>query len=72
MGFQSYIEPVKASYEDHKLTSKERDRKQNSRLDKLGISEDQLLLEQEALFEKARLKYLAAQNPVGESSENQP
>jgi len=60
LGFSAYIEPVRASYEDHKLTSKERDKKHASRLDTLGLSEDQLLEAQQALFEQARQKFLAA------------
>ncbi|XP_032868223.1 protein Dr1-like [Amblyraja radiata] len=53
LGFGSYITEVKEVLQECKTVALER-RKANSRLEKLGIPEDELLRQQQELFAKAR------------------
>ena len=54
LGFDSYIEDVEAEYRDHQASSKNKDRTKSSKLEASGLSEEELLRQQEELFEKAR------------------
>ena len=58
LGFSNYVPEINAAYEEHKTMQREREKKA-SRRDASGLSEEELLRQQEALFEQARLKYLA-------------
>ncbi|KAJ1970467.1 negative cofactor 2 transcription regulator complex subunit ncb2 [Dimargaris xerosporica] len=56
LGFESYLAEVQDVYEDHrKQQSKDRD-KRNARFDS-GLTEEELLRQQEQLFAQARLDY---------------
>ncbi|KAJ1975578.1 negative cofactor 2 transcription regulator complex subunit ncb2 [Dimargaris verticillata] len=56
LGFESYLTEVQDVYEDHrKQQSKDRD-KRNARFDS-GLTEEELLRQQEQLFAQARLDY---------------
>lgn len=61
MGYESYLEQIQTSYEEFKSQNKDREKKGSVKLEKLGLTEEELLKEQEALFEKARQKFLAQQ-----------
>ncbi|KAL1919329.1 uncharacterized protein VTP21DRAFT_2022 [Calcarisporiella thermophila] len=61
LGFESYIEEVQGVFREHKQQQKDRDRR-SSRLENTGMSEEELLRQQELLFEQSRLKYEAQQN----------
>lgn len=49
---------MRTALEEHKESTKDRERK-SQRFDDGGLSAEDLQREQEALFEKARLKFLA-------------
>ncbi|CAK6443713.1 unnamed protein product [Pipistrellus nathusii] len=54
LGFGSYISEVKEVLQDCKTVSLKRRRKASSRLENLGIPEEELLRQQQELFSKAR------------------
>ncbi len=54
LGFDGYIEEVEAEYRDHQASSKSKDRVKTSKLEASGLSEEELLRQQEELFERAR------------------
>ncbi|CDH50105.1 histone-fold-containing protein [Lichtheimia corymbifera JMRC:FSU:9682] len=56
LGFEEYIEDVEEVYKEHRQQQKDRERR-SSRLEKTGISEEELLRQQELLFEQSRLKF---------------
>ncbi|KAI7885797.1 histone-fold-containing protein [Lichtheimia hyalospora FSU 10163] len=56
LGFEEYIEDVEDVYKEHRQQQKDRERR-SSRLEKTGISEEELLRQQELLFEQSRLKF---------------
>ncbi|EIE75658.1 hypothetical protein G6F57_000497 [Rhizopus arrhizus] len=56
LGFEEYVEEVEEVYKDHKKQQKDRDRK-STRLENTGISEEELLRQQELLFAQSRLKF---------------
>ena len=58
LGFGQYVGEVQQVYSEHRSQMKEREKK-NSKLEDSGLTEEELLRQQEALFEQARLKYLA-------------
>ncbi|CAO3682502.1 unnamed protein product [Umbelopsis vinacea] len=58
LGFEDYVEEVDEVYKEHKKQQKDRD-KRSTRLENSGISEEELLRQQELLFEKSRLKFEA-------------
>ncbi|KAI9489032.1 histone-fold-containing protein [Zychaea mexicana] len=58
LGFEDYVEDVEEVYKEHRQQQKDRD-KRSSRLEKTGISEEELLRQQELLFEQSRLKFEA-------------
>ncbi|KAI8142083.1 histone-fold-containing protein [Fennellomyces sp. T-0311] len=60
LGFEEYVDDVEEVYKEHRQQQKDRD-KRSSRLEKTGISEEELLRQQELLFEQSRLKYEAQQ-----------
>ncbi|RUS21683.1 histone-fold-containing protein [Endogone sp. FLAS-F59071] len=61
LGFESYLEEVEEVFKEHKKTQKQdRDRK-STRLENTGLSEEELLRQQELLFEQSRLKFQAQQ-----------
>lgn len=53
LGFSSYIEPIKQVVLEHKESQKVRDRKVG-KLELSGMTEEELLAEQERLFAKSR------------------
>lgn len=62
LGFASYVDDVTASYEAAQEQAKEKERVRGStKLDKTGLTEEELLKQQEELFEQARRKYLETQ-----------
>ncbi|KAG1466055.1 hypothetical protein G6F56_004766 [Rhizopus delemar] len=60
LGFEEYVEEVEEVYKDHKKQQKDRDKK-STRLENTGISEEELLRQQELLFAQSRLKFEAQQ-----------
>jgi histone H3/H4 len=62
LGFGEYVEEVQAAHEDHQTQSKEKERlRASSKAEASKLSEEELLKQQEALFEQARLKYMQSQ-----------
>ncbi|KAJ1993572.1 negative cofactor 2 transcription regulator complex subunit ncb2 [Dimargaris cristalligena] len=60
LGFESYLTEVQDIYEDHrKQQTKDRD-KRNARFE-TGLSEEELLRQQEQLFAQARMNFQAQQ-----------
>ncbi|KAI7863206.1 histone-fold-containing protein [Spinellus fusiger] len=60
LGFEDYIEEVDEVFKEHKKQQKDRDKK-STRLENTGISEEELLRQQELLFAQSRLKFEAQQ-----------
>jgi len=61
LGFEQYTEEVNDVYDKHKTESQEKP-KGTRRLENLGIPQEQLLLEQQKLFAKARNALASSQN----------
>ncbi|KDN37794.1 hypothetical protein RSAG8_09949, partial [Rhizoctonia solani AG-8 WAC10335] len=60
LGFESYIEEVEGVLKDHKQAQKDREKK-TSKFEASGKSEEQLLAEQQQLFEASRARFHAGQ-----------
>ncbi|KAI8376407.1 histone-fold-containing protein [Radiomyces spectabilis] len=60
LGFEDYVEEVDEVFKEHKKQQKDRDKK-STRLENTGISEEELLRQQEMLFAQSRLKFEAQQ-----------
>ncbi|KAG0172088.1 negative cofactor 2 transcription regulator complex subunit ncb2 [Apophysomyces sp. BC1034] len=60
LGFEDYVEEVDEVFKEHKKQQKDRDKK-STRLENTGISEEELLRQQELLFAQSRLKFEAQQ-----------
>ncbi|KAI0676918.1 histone-fold-containing protein [Trametes maxima] len=60
LGFETFTEEVESVLKDHKQQQKDRERKVN-KMEQSGLSEAQLLAQQEALFEQSRAKFRTAQ-----------
>ncbi|KAI0650074.1 histone-fold-containing protein [Trametes meyenii] len=60
LGFETFTEEVENVLKDHKQQQKDRERKVN-KMEQSGLSEAQLLAQQEALFEQSRAKFRTAQ-----------
>ncbi|KAI8639649.1 histone-fold-containing protein [Parasitella parasitica] len=60
LGFEEYVEEVDDVFKEHKKQQKDRDKK-STRLENTGISEEELLRQQELLFAQSRLKFEAQQ-----------
>ncbi|KAG0746158.1 hypothetical protein G6F16_005897 [Rhizopus arrhizus] len=60
LGFEEYVEEVEDVFKEHKKQQKDRDKK-STRLENTGISEEELLRQQELLFAQSRLKFEAQQ-----------
>ncbi|CAE6419718.1 unnamed protein product [Rhizoctonia solani] len=60
LGFESYVEEVEGVLKDHKQAQKDREKK-TSKFEASGKSEEQLLAEQEQLFEASRARFHAGQ-----------
>ncbi|CAO3589584.1 unnamed protein product [Absidia cylindrospora] len=58
IGFDDYIEEVDNVYKEHKKQQKDRDKK-STRLEDTGISQEELLRQQELLFAQSRQKFEA-------------
>ncbi|OMJ07751.1 Negative cofactor 2 complex subunit beta [Smittium culicis] len=70
LGFGSYITEVKEAYSEHRQ-QQNRDRgKKSAKLDQLGMTQEELLKSQEALFAQARLKFENKNKQPSEESEN--
>jgi len=67
LGFEAYISEVEEVLKDHKQQQKLREKKV-SKLDQSGLTEEELLAQQEALFAEARLRVASTSGP-GPSSE---
>lgn len=61
LGFQGYIDEIHQVISDHKKQQRTREKKQ-SKLETSGMSQEELLRQQEELLNKAREKY---QNSLG-------
>ncbi|CAE6424162.1 Negative cofactor 2 complex subunit beta OS=Schizosaccharomyces pombe (strain 972 / ATCC 24843) GN=ncb2 PE=3 SV=1 [Rhizoctonia solani AG-1 IB] len=60
LGFESYVEEVEGVLKDHKQAQKDREKK-TSKFEASGKSEEQLLAEQQQLFEASRARFHAGQ-----------
>ncbi|KAI8092775.1 histone-fold-containing protein [Halteromyces radiatus] len=60
LGFEEYVEEVDDVFKEHKKQQKDRDKK-STRLENTGISEEELLRQQELLFAQSRQKFEAQQ-----------
>ncbi|CAO0793658.1 unnamed protein product [Mucor circinelloides] len=60
LGFEEYVEEVDEVFKEHKKQQKDRDKK-STRLENTGISEEELLRQQELLFAQSRIKFEAQQ-----------
>lgn len=60
LGFEDYVEEVDEVFKEHKKQQKDRDKK-STRLENTGISEEELLRQQELLFAQSRIKFEAQQ-----------
>ena len=56
LSFDGYIEDVESEYRDHQTQSKSKEKTKGSKLEQSGLSEEELLRQQEELFEKARIR----------------
>ncbi|KAK9465606.1 histone-fold-containing protein [Lipomyces arxii] len=63
LGFSDYIEPIKGVIVEHKETQKGRERKEG-KFESSGLTEEELLRQQEELFGLARSKLNHEDNPV--------
>ncbi|KAI0722956.1 histone-fold-containing protein [Earliella scabrosa] len=59
LGFESFTEEVESVLKDHKQQQKDRERKV-SKLESSGLTEEELLAQQEALFAQSREKFRTA------------
>lgn len=62
LGFTGYVEEVGAAYEEAQSQAKEKEKVRGNKLERSGLTEEELLKQQEELFESARKKYLESQN----------
>ncbi|KAH9894318.1 histone-fold-containing protein [Cubamyces sp. BRFM 1775] len=60
LGFESFTDEVESVLKDHKQQQKDREKKVN-KMEQCGLSEAELLAQQEALFAKSREKFRTAQ-----------
>ncbi|SAM01250.1 hypothetical protein [Absidia glauca] len=60
LGFEDYVEEVDEVFKEHKKQQKDREKK-STRLEHTGISEEELLRQQELLFAQSRQKFEAQQ-----------
>ena len=67
LGFEAYIEEVEAEYREHQASSRSKDRVKSSKLEASGLSEEELLRQQEELFEKARQRMNSTASPLKSS-----
>ncbi len=68
LGFASFIARVKETYGEAQTQAKETQRvRASNKLDKSGLTEEELLKQQEELFESARRKYHQAQGAAAGS-----
>jgi hypothetical protein len=58
LGFPEYIEDVKAVHREYKEQASKHRRRGKSRLERLGIPEEELLRQQQQLFDEARQQHL--------------
>ncbi|KAI8335558.1 histone-fold-containing protein [Chlamydoabsidia padenii] len=58
LGFDDYVEEVDDVFKEHKKQQKDRDKK-STRLENTGISQEELLRQQELLFAQSRQKFEA-------------
>ena len=56
MSFDTYIEEVESEYREHQTQSKSKEKVKGSKLEQSGLTEEELLRQQEELFERARLR----------------
>lgn len=56
LSFDAYIEEVETEYRDHQAQSKSKEKTKSSKLEQSGLTEEELLRQQEELFEKARIR----------------
>lgn len=56
LSFDAYIEEVEAEYHEHQAQSKSKEKTKGSKLELSGLTEEELLRQQEELFERARLR----------------
>lgn len=56
LSFDSYIEEVETEYREHQTQSKSKERGKGTKLEQSGLTEEELLRQQEELFERARMR----------------
>lgn len=56
MSFDAYIDEVESEYREHQVQSKSKEKTRGSKLELSGLTEEELLKQQEELFERARLR----------------
>lgn len=65
LGFSAYVEPINKVLSEHKETLKGREKK-NNKFQNSGLSEEELLRQQEELFAKLRLRFQSNGESKGE------
>jgi histone H3/H4 len=71
LGFGGYVDEVAATYEEAVEQAKEKEKSRGTnKLEKSGLTEEELLKQQEELFEQARRKYLENQTRSAPESPN--
>jgi len=62
LGFETFVSEVEDVLKDHKQLQKDREKK-TSKLEQSGLSEEELLRQQEELFAQSRAKYQSTAQP---------
>lgn len=69
LSFDAYIEDVEAEYRDHQVQSKSKEKTKGSKLEQSGLTEEELLRQQEELFERARIRMNSSSTPAYNEAE---
>lgn len=71
LSFDSYIEDVEAEYRDHQVQSKSKEKTKGTKLEQSGLTEEELLRQQEELFERARIRMNSTSTPGGNNEQDE-
>lgn len=72
LSFDAYIDDVEAEYRDHQAQSKSKEKSKGSKLEQSGLTEEELLRQQEELFERARIRMNSNSNGTSnETNDNE-
>ena len=72
LSFDAYIDDVEAEYRDHQAQSKSKEKSKGSKLEQSGLTEEELLRQQEELFERARIRMNSSSNGTSnETNDNE-